>query len=771
MTQEKIGRYKIISELGRGGMATVFRAIDPNFDREVAVKILPRTFLHDPQFRERFEREAKMVAALEHAAIVPVYDFGEDDGQPFIVMRLMSGGSLSDLLKKGKISLEKSIRIITQLSAGLEAAHQKGIIHRDLKPGNILFDQYGDAYLSDFGIARLTEGEGTLTGSRILGTPAYMSPEQIQGDKNIDSRSDLYAMGIIFYQMLAGNTPFQATTPAKVMMMHILEPVPNLLATLPTIPRGIESWLTKTLAKDPADRFANSTEMAQALDAAHRGQIVAPPIEDDTLKTMAAPDWQSQAPAQNQPVAPPSQFVSQAAVPPVQQNVPAPQMQTPQTQVPAEFLTPPPQPAQKSNRLGFVLGVAAVLGIGVIAVLYLAYTGFQGQGPLAMLAPWTATSPVEIGAVQPTETEVPAATATTAEEEAEVIVEAASPTPEEIVPTATDSPPTNTPEPTATSTPDILTIGGADKIAFINGNDIWLISVDGSDLEQLTNDGAAKTNLGWTPDGSAVTYISGKCIWSVEVETTRLDHIACFETAEYLEGFSISPDGSQALISVNRELYVVPYDVPTLQQVRFNSDLKDISECESLAPMLTTNNTAVPVKFVRWANDNTHLVLIKLANDAGRLVDAIQIFEIQSCAYDLIRTDEIPAARFTLDNYDKTPYIQNFGFDGEYLISLVSYVRNDGFGNLYIYNTNLHKADIKLNPIANSCCYRDVQFSPDGRYLIFIYQPYEAGATSQMYYIPYATVGTGALYDPIELPEYFFEDARSKPQPALRPAP
>jgi len=183
------------------------------------------------------------------------------------------------------------------------------------------------------------------------------------------------------------------------------------------------------------------------------------------------------------------------------------------------------------------------------------------------------------------------------------------------------------------------------------------------------------------------------------------------------------------------------------------------------------SNTAVPVKFVRWANDGQNIVLLKLANDAGRLVDLIQLFEIQSCAYDLIRTDEIPAARFTLDNYDKTPYIQNFGFDGENLISLVSYVRNDGFGNMYIYNANLHKADQKINPVNDSCCYRDVQFSPDGRYLIFIHQPYEAGAQSQLYYIPYATIGTGTLYDPIVLPEYFFEDSRSKPQPALRPAP
>lgn len=276
MIPEKIGRYIIIAELGRGGMATVYRANDPHFDREVAVKILPRTFLHDPQFRARFEREAKTIAALEHNAIVPVYDFGEEDGQPFIVMRLMTGGTLADKLQKGKLSLEESVRIISQLAPGLDAAHDRGIVHRDLKPGNILFDQYGNSYLSDFGIARLTEGDSTLTGSRILGTPAYMSPEQIQGDKDIDRRSDIYAMGIIFYQMLVGSTPFQAATPAKVMMMHILEPVPNLLTALPTVPSSIETWFEKTLAKEPEDRHSTSIEMAESLQKALKSKDPSP---------------------------------------------------------------------------------------------------------------------------------------------------------------------------------------------------------------------------------------------------------------------------------------------------------------------------------------------------------------------------------------------------------------------------------------------------------------------------------------------------------------
>jgi serine/threonine-protein kinase len=165
-----IGRYVIKKELGRGGMATVFVAQDPLFEREVAVKVLPKALLHDPNLRKRFDREAKMIALLEHQAIVPVYDFGEEDGQPYIVMRLMSGGDLGTKLKSGeRLSTDEINGILSRMAASLDVAHEKGIIHRDLKPGNILFDQYGGAYLSDFGIARLMESDATLTGSAIIG--------------------------------------------------------------------------------------------------------------------------------------------------------------------------------------------------------------------------------------------------------------------------------------------------------------------------------------------------------------------------------------------------------------------------------------------------------------------------------------------------------------------------------------------------------------------------------------------------------------------------
>lgn len=272
---EKIGRYIVKSELGRGGMATVYRAHDPSVDREVAIKVLPREMLHDPQFRSRFEREIKMVAALEHPSIVPIYDVGDEDGQPYFVMRYMTGGSLSDGIEKGKFSVQDTARIIEKIARGLAYSHRKGIIHRDLKPDNILFDDSGDPFISDFGVAKLTEASGGLTGSGVIGTPAYMSPEQAQGNE-IDSRSDVYGLGVIIYQMLSGQQPYSADTPMGVVVKHITEPVPEILNLIPNLPHEVDDVIKTAMAKDKANRYPTTVDLAKALNMVafgHEGNI------------------------------------------------------------------------------------------------------------------------------------------------------------------------------------------------------------------------------------------------------------------------------------------------------------------------------------------------------------------------------------------------------------------------------------------------------------------------------------------------------------------
>jgi len=196
---------------------------------------------------------------------VPVHDYGEEDGQPYLVMRYMAGGSLEDRIQSGLISLAETSRIINRLAPALDYAHAQGVVHRDLKPGNILFDQHNEPYVADFGIVKLKEATTTLTGNTIVGTPAYMSPEQGRGRSDIDGRADIYSLGAILFQMLSGRLPYEADTPTGQIIAHITEPVPNLLALRPDLPPGAQAVIERSMAKKREERYASVQEMATAL--------------------------------------------------------------------------------------------------------------------------------------------------------------------------------------------------------------------------------------------------------------------------------------------------------------------------------------------------------------------------------------------------------------------------------------------------------------------------------------------------------------------------
>ena len=278
----KFGRYEIKGEIGRGGMATVYHAYDPRFEREVALKVLPHEMLHDIQFRTRFEREAKTIAMLEHPAIVPVYDFGEEEGQPYFVMRYMTGGSLSDRIKKGPMRVQEAAQLIAHIAPGLDEAHARHIIHRDLKPGNILFDQFDQPYISDFGIAKLSEAQTSVTGTAIVGTPAYMSPEQAQGE-SVDGRSDIYGLGVILFEMLTGQQPYHGDTPMSVVVKQITGPVPHILDARPDLPPDMELIIEKAMAKDRNERFQDVKSLSNALSAVARGERLSLGSSDATM--------------------------------------------------------------------------------------------------------------------------------------------------------------------------------------------------------------------------------------------------------------------------------------------------------------------------------------------------------------------------------------------------------------------------------------------------------------------------------------------------------
>jgi serine/threonine-protein kinase len=248
-------------------MATVYLAYDPNFHRNVAIKVVSVNFQENPVFRDRFQREARLIAGIEHPAIVPVYDFGEQDNQRYLVMRYMPGGTLANKIKEGALTFREATQIILQIAPALDAVHAQGVVHRDLKPGNILFDSYGNAAISDFGIAHLSAATTDLTGSSIIGTPSYMSPEQVRGDGALDGRSDIYALGVILFEMLTGRGPFHAATPLSVALKHLSEPIPSIRLFRPDLPTQVEHVLNRALAKDREMRYSNASELALELRA------------------------------------------------------------------------------------------------------------------------------------------------------------------------------------------------------------------------------------------------------------------------------------------------------------------------------------------------------------------------------------------------------------------------------------------------------------------------------------------------------------------------
>jgi serine/threonine-protein kinase len=267
MPPATIGRYEILRELQQGGMATVYLARDPFFARQVAVKILSGSFSHDPQFNARFEREAKVIAALEHPYIVPVYDYGREGERPYLVMRYMQGGNLSERLTGRPLPPAESVPLFQRLAEALDEAHRQSIIHRDIKPANVLFDSRNQAYLSDFGVAKLLQATSSFTGATVLGTPAYMSPEQATSRRSVDGRSDVYSLGVMVYEALSGRRPFIAPEPVQLMLKHVNEPVPPIDTARLGLPPECNTVLSKALAKDPAQRYATAGELASALAA------------------------------------------------------------------------------------------------------------------------------------------------------------------------------------------------------------------------------------------------------------------------------------------------------------------------------------------------------------------------------------------------------------------------------------------------------------------------------------------------------------------------
>ncbi len=259
---ENVGPYRLIEKVGKGGMATVYKAYHPSLDRYVAIKALHPAFMEHPGFIDRFEREAKVVAKLDHPNIVPIYDFSEHEGRPYLVLKFVRGETLKDRLDKSKLTYKESRHIFRVISSALAYAHQEGVLHRDVKPSNVLLEKNGGIFLADFGLARITEtSQTTLSGQMMMGTPHYISPEQAKGLGNLDSGTDIYSLGVMMYELLVGEVPFHADTPFSVIHDHIYSPLPLPRDMNPELNEEIQRALLKALAKKREDRYANVSEM------------------------------------------------------------------------------------------------------------------------------------------------------------------------------------------------------------------------------------------------------------------------------------------------------------------------------------------------------------------------------------------------------------------------------------------------------------------------------------------------------------------------------
>lgn len=288
------------------------KGYDPDTDRYVAIKILPQHFSHDPQFRERFKREAKAIAKLEHLHILPIFAYGEEEGIAYMAMRYLQGGTLTDQIVQGSLAFSEAERILRQLASALDHAHSQNILHRDMKPSNVLLDDAGNAYLMDFGIAKIVEATVDLTGDRLLGTPAYMSPEQCKGEP-IGPASDIYSLGIILYEMVTGRRPFHAETPIAVILQQLNDPLPPPRQARPDLPEKAETVIFKALAKNPESRYKTASDSADAFSQAiatadtavsftrpaspSEPEPTPPPVEPETAAMTVAPQSQRRLPA------------------------------------------------------------------------------------------------------------------------------------------------------------------------------------------------------------------------------------------------------------------------------------------------------------------------------------------------------------------------------------------------------------------------------------------------------------------------------------------
>jgi serine/threonine protein kinase len=687
---KKIGGYEIVEVIGRGGMATVYSAHQVSMNRTVALKVLPRHFLNDETYLQRFHREVKIVSQLEHRNIVPVYDYGEQDSQPYIAMRFMSGGSVDDLLDDGPLPLDLIVRILDQIAPALDYAHTKTVLHRDLKPSNVLMDDDGGAYLTDFGIARiLSETGGTITTQGVVGTPSYMSPEQAQGQA-LDGRSDLYSLGVMLFEMATARRPFESDTPYSIAVMQVTTPPPMPRTINPELPPSVEQVILTALKKRREERYNTAVALVEALKQAIKDASVS---LSDTQPGIPRP-YVPPIPPPVAPVAPPSQYV----------YTPAPQSYPPPT--PGGQIAALPRVRQRRRPNLFISAIiGAVIGCGLLSVLVLVsllLIDYSNQQEAILMQ--TATIEAAQTQAQTTLEGTPGASgqgtfgediATSAPpaattEPAPASTQTAQP------PSSVTQPPTDGPTPVTgvapvgvrASSADIDVNGAVLFFAERDGNfDIFRLNLPSLTEIQLTDNVLADTYPAVSPDGSRIAFQSDRDgdfdIYVMEANGNNTRRIVQNRVTDRIPSWS--PDGQWLIFSSdtlgdgNFDLYRVRPDGSDLQAVFSDG---------------TRNSHA------RWSADNHYIIFTSGKND-----DATT-WEIRR--YDM-HSEEV--AFLTINNVkDWSPA---FAPDGEHILYLTN-----GNGFAAIAEMNMDGEDVRV--VYDGAGYEsEASYSPDGDFIVF----------------------------------------------------
>ncbi len=658
----RIGNYQIETALPHTGVAMAFRARSTDGEM-VVVKLYP-SFLQVN--KGQVQRTSEVLALFGSPVFVPIYDIGVWQGQFYMVSPWMPGGSLEDVLRQEEhLPLGQATQYLYRLAFGLSGLHSLGYLHRNIKPTNILFNQEGEPCLADISPAPsvLISAQDSL--SLELEDPRYASPEQVRGRHNLNVRSDVYALGTLYYAMLTGVPPVGNLRGPQAILSAARQNVVPVRERRPQIPGIAANLLDGMLAHDPVLRLPSMDAVMM------RTETILP-----------------------------------------NERVTAIRARSESTAVSYEQLSAlRPRQAEETKRSRRKQGLRPlVVGVLILVALVLGALAalWQADVPLTALLGGEVASPVAVAQTSPTITQASAVVASpsvtpspvwTATSSAVIPVANATATAESIV--------------QVTPTPAPMVLGGADKIAFLAQNDIWIANVDGSDLQRLTVDEKPKADLAWTSDG--------------------------------------------------KELYF------TRDRVGYLVDIITGEKRTGAAPKSTSRCTLHIGRLTRYSLDGRTAATVVQVSGHGRKEDVVQIYTFdEDCHSDMI--DAFPGDRFTMRGYSGSNdlgVIEDYAWDGRDIFILYGNVLHNG-GDMVMYNLQTHKAEV-INPLEGHCCYRDIHFSPDGEYVAFVFQDVRYTNPAEVYYVPLAMLGSGARFQPLSFPSYFFEGSGVDVSLAVRP--